>query len=220
MDCSECFHRFPEVNAALLDCDGNYEDGEEKNVEILEAWPGLKVIFPSPPCRRITCHDGEENNAWYDYYTDHEGEAEDDFNTNHLEEVVEWIHRLLDKEVAAVGARHVFIGGSSQGCGVCLHAALSYPQALGGICGCMGHLLSSTKISEAWLRFHVPVFVYHGLADEIMPWTPNSWVKRCWDRLAGQSQNVHIVTTEGIDHGDGEDLWIRDFLARTLGSQP
>merc|ERR1712061_979440 len=104
------------------DANGKDED-EEQDYEPI---PGLKVVLPSAPKRKITCQGGEEIHSWYDYLTDFEGEQEDELPEEDLEEVVRRIHQLLDAETALVGGKNVFIGGASQGCAVALHAALSY----------------------------------------------------------------------------------------------
>uniref|UniRef100_A0A7S1R0H2 Phospholipase/carboxylesterase/thioesterase domain-containing protein n=1 Tax=Alexandrium catenella TaxID=2925 RepID=A0A7S1R0H2_ALECA len=194
---------------------GKQEDEEEE--EDFEPHPGMKVVLPSAPLRKITASKGEEHPAWYDYLTDLDGEGEDDFPKEELQDVAARIHALLDQEVAAVGAKNVFLGGASQGGGVALHCALTYPGGgLGGICCTMGHVLSATEISAEWLETKTPVHVYHGLADKTMPW--EKWVEPTYKRLGEAGATVKVTLEEGVDHGDGdrEQAWTRNFLTEVL----
>lgn len=187
--------------------------GEDEEKEY-EPHPGLKVLLPSACKRRITCYQGEMLESWHDYITDYEGEQEDEISQEDLEEVTRRIHCILDKEVALVGAKNVFLGGASQGCGVALHCALTYPGELGGVIGCMGHLLTCTPVTAEWVARRIPVFTYNGLADECMNW--EKWVKATYSRLQDAGADIRIVTEEGVDHAEQEDEWIRAFLTEVL----
>merc|ERR1712139_155394 len=95
-----------------------------------------------------------------------------------------------------------------------MHAGLTYPGELGGLVGTMGHLLTCTPVSPEWLARKVPVYAYNGLADTTMPW--EKWVKATWQRLEDAKADMHISTEEGIDHGEGEENWTRNFLTEVL----
>merc|ERR1711963_1294713 len=139
------------------------EDGDEDPQ--YEPIPGLKVILPSAPMKSISAYGGEDEYSWYDYITDHDGELEDELSNTDLEEQCKRIHALLDAEAARVGARNVFLGGASQGCGVALHAGLTYPGELGGIVGTMGHVLTCTPVTPEFVARKIPVSCYCGLDD-------------------------------------------------------
>jgi len=187
------------------------DDDEEQEYEPI---PGLKVILPSPPPRKITAFHGEEHAAWYDYYTDYDGDQEDDFCMEDLDAQTRRIHEILDAEAAIVGGKNVFIGGASQGCGVALHIGLTYDGELGGIVGTMGHLLTRTPVRPEWVENKVPIFVYNGLADSMMKW--DEWVAATWKRLEDAGADIRISTSEGVDHGENEDVWLRSFLNEAL----
>jgi phospholipase/carboxylesterase len=192
------------------------EDDVQKstNEKELEPFPGLKVILPSAPKRSITAHKGEENYAWYDYLTDHDGKCEDTQPMEEVEEQSRRIHALLDAEAVKVGARNVFLGGASQGCCQALHAGLTYPGELGAIIGCMGHVLSPTPITPEWVARQVPVYCYIGLKDTTMPW--HEWVKPTWDRVEDAGGKLTVVFDDEADHGESEDQWLRHFFAEVL----
>lgn len=186
-------------------------DGEEDDDDIeYEPYPGLKVVLPTAPTRKITCHGGTENTAWHDYITDYNGEMEDQLAMEHVEEQTRRIHAIIDAEVALVGSRNVFVGGASQGCGMALHAALTYPGDLGAIIGTMGHVLSCTEVTTEWIARKIPVYNYIGDSDTIMPW--EKWVKATWQRLEDAGAEVHTHLEPGVDHAESEEKWTRAFL--------
>jgi len=190
------------------------EDEEEDDEQEYEPIPGLKVLLPSAPERKITANKGEEIPSWYDYITDYEGEQEDELAQEDLEEVTRRMHALLDAEAALVGGKNVFVGGASQGCGVALHVALTYPGELGGVVGTMGHVLTCSPVTKEWAAKKIPVFAYNGLADETIQW--EKWAAATWKRLQDVGADVRIVTEEGVDHAEREDTWLRAFLAEAL----
>jgi len=169
-----------------------------------------KVVLPTAPVCKITAHDGDENHAWYDYITDHDGEKEDELSMETLEEQTRRIHAILDVEVARVGAKNVFLGGASQGCCTALHVGLTYPGDLGAIIGTMGHLLKCTPVTPEWIARKVPVYNYIGDSDTTMPW--EKWVRDTWWRFEDAGGEVHHHLEPGADHGDKEDGWTHAFL--------
>jgi len=179
-------------------------------------FPGLKVVLPTAALLPITCCDGKKERAWYDYLEDNEGKAEDALDDETLGQSTSRIHALLDREARLVGAQRVFLGGASQGCGTALHAAMTYPTGFGGVIATQGHLLSCTEVPHDWAFRETPVRIFHGLADETIPWDPLA--KETYDRLIETGADVKVTTDEGIDHCDSEQegKWVRSFLAELL----
>eukprot|EP00927_Polykrikos_kofoidii_P062629 TRINITY_DN57430_c0_g1_i1.p1 TRINITY_DN57430_c0_g1~~TRINITY_DN57430_c0_g1_i1.p1 ORF type:complete len:810 (-),score=149.69 TRINITY_DN57430_c0_g1_i1:178-2607(-) len=186
-------------------------DAEEDDEDVeYEPIPGLKVVLPTAPRRKISAHGGAEQFAWYDYLTDFEGEKEDEVSVETVEEQAARIHAILDAEVAAVGVQNVFLGGASQGSCMALHAALTYSGDLGAIVSTMGHLMACTQVSPVWVARKIPIYNYIGDADSMMPW--DKWVKTTWARLEAGGAKVHTHLEEGADHGECEDKWLQAFL--------
>lgn len=193
---------------------GKKSKKDEEDEQEYEPIPGLKVILPTAPRRKITCHNGKEEHSWYDYLTDFDGDQEDEFAEEELEAQQRRIHGILDAEAAKVGGKNVFLGGASQGCGVALHCGLTYEGELGAIVGTMGQLLTRTEVTPEWVARKVPVFVYIGLADSMMPW--DKWVGQTWARLEDAGADIRIEKEPGVDHGEAEDGWTRNFLQTVL----
>lgn len=190
------------------------DEGDDEDDLEFEPYPGLKIVLPTAPVRKITAHAGDENRAWHDYITDHDGEFEDELSMEDLEEQTRRIHAILDREVALVGARNVFFGGASQGCGMSMHAGLTYPGDLGAMIGTMGHVLTGTPVTPEWVARKVPVYNYIGDADTTMPW--EKWVKATWQRLEDAGAEVYTHIEPGVDHAEHEEHWTRAFLKERM----
>merc|ERR1712194_505209 len=87
---------------------------------------------------------------------------------------------------------------------------------LGGLCLTMGHLLNDTPVDAAWVEKGVPVYVYHGLGDKVIPWEGMS--EPSYTRLWTAGVDVHTVLEEDVEHGDGEreKAWTRSFLSDVM----
>jgi len=177
----------------------------------------LKVILPTAKAIPITAYEGSMQYAWYDYKTDFDGKREDKLNRHSLRETRNRIFSIIDREIALLGgdASKVFLGGASQGCCASLHFALQYPRRLGGFVGVIGHLLSCSPLPKS--KRSMPIYLYNGLADEIMQW---SWVSKTYSRFReAKYTNVHIHKAKGITHdnmGHDERKWVVNFLSNTI----
>jgi len=190
------------------------KDKEEEMEMDFEPIPGLKCVFPSAPRRTISAGPWEAEAAWYNYLDDKDGEAEDSYPPEELEEMTKWIHEIIAREAALVGGQNVFLGGASQGSGVAAHAALTYNDPLGALCLTMGHLLEATPVTPEWAERKVPVHVFHGLKDDTIPW--EKMAAPSYERLSSEGADVRITTEEGVDHGEGELVWVQKFLADAM----
>mmetsp|Transcript_40635 Transcript_40635/g.80290 ORF Transcript_40635/g.80290 Transcript_40635/m.80290 type:complete len:1054 (-) Transcript_40635:43-3204(-) len=222
-DCTLWPHGCPHV-ATLVYMHGFESSGSEyvssyeyfyRDVDgILAPYPGLKVVLPTAPLRSITAWGGTRTRSWYDYLTDHDGKQEDDLDLETLEEVVRRVHATLDAEAALLGRPGaVWLGGTSQGAAVALHAGLSYHGRLGGVLATQGHMLTSTSVPGDLAKRGMAVRIFNGLDDETMPW--DSWVSKTFERLKESGADVKIKVDEGVEHCDNEaeGRWCRTFLA-------
>merc|ERR1712176_533577 len=94
----EYFYYETEAEKDEDDDEDEDEDEDEEEEKEHRPYPGLKVICPNGPIRPITAYQGDKNQAWYDYLTDHEGKSEDDLDITTLEETCKRIHAMLDAE--------------------------------------------------------------------------------------------------------------------------
>lgn len=190
----------------------------------------VRVVLPTAPMMEQTCFEdwnvwrGKalgwrriKFTSWFDYLTDKGGLGENHICIASLLEMRERIHALIRHEVQRVGdAKHVIIGGASQGCCVALDAAMTYPEELGGVIGVVGHLLGSTPMDPA--KKKMPLHLFHEASDQEMRWR---WVKDTVQRLVDQGFNV-FSKREPDPTGSGhwiqeiEGDWVRGALRKII----
>jgi predicted esterase len=150
--------------------------------------------------RKITVYDGEKLRSWYDYLTDHEGEAEDDLRPETMEDAAKRIHALVARETKTLGdASRVFVGGCSQGCITSLHAVATLPaqSKIGAFVGCVGHVLSATPVENLPSRVEGGLYFFQGISDKVMQW---QWVSPTFERLTALPMPIHIRRLPGVGH--------------------
>jgi len=208
---------------------GNYVD---KPHYFLDGSVALKVVVPTAPSRELSCYPWWHKRkpksggraqwhlqkflAWYDYLSDNDGKREDELDLESLIAIRTVIHDIIKREAALLGGRpeRVILGGKSQGCCTALDAALTYPEALGGIIGLVGHLLSCTPVAPDGAQAAVPIHFFHEPEDKLMQW---HWVEAAERRLRDAGYNIH--SRHCPDPGRGghfiegvEGRWIRTAL--------
>jgi len=204
---------------------GNYADRPHFFVDGSVA---LKVIVPTAPSRELTCFDtwwqqSPSKNwylskflSWYDYLTNFDGRKEDVIDVDSLLAMRRALHKLVQREAAELGGRpdRVILGGKSQGCCTSLDAALTYPEALGGFVGVVGHVLSCTPVEPGCAQQATPLHFFHEPRDEIMRW---KWVQDSERRLRAAGLRVHSrhrSDPEACGHfiQGVEGTWVRTAL--------
>lgn len=199
----------------------------------------IKVVVPTAPGREVSCYDGwwertqrrPQNDdagkvapqwklakfrAWYDYLSNHDGRREDAIDWHSLGAIQRALHGIIQHEMRELGGRasRVIVGGKSQGCCTALDATLTFPQALGGFVGIVGHLLSCTPVEPGGPQASTPLHFFHEPEDTIMRW---HWVQQGQQRL--REAGYHVYARRQPDpekHGhfvEGvEGAWIRSAL--------
>lgn len=77
--------------------------------------PNVRFIFPTAAPRRARVFNRTKITQWFDVYSWNSTEHTD-WQVAGLRETSEWIHELIRREIDAVGAQNVVLGGLSQGC--------------------------------------------------------------------------------------------------------
>lgn len=130
----------------------------------------LRFVFPHAPLRPVTINNGYVMRAWYDVYSmainqrvDQEG----------ILQSVALIKDLIEKEERqhGISARHIALGGFSQGAVIALNTGLRFAKSLAGIFALSGYLPHPEKaLTEAHAaNYTTPVFVAHGTDDTVVP---------------------------------------------------
>jgi predicted esterase len=193
----------------------------------------IRVVVPTAPYQEQTCFcdwmvwRGKrlkwrrvKFNSWFDYLTDKGGGGENRVGLDSLQEIRERVHALIRQEVKLIGdPKRVIVGGNSQGCCVALDAALTYPEVLGGVIGCVGHVLSNTPLDPA--KRTMPIHLFHEANDQEMKWR---WIKDTVQRLVDAGFNVtskREADPANCGHWiqEIEGQWVRSALRNIIHGQ-
>ena len=179
----------------------------EPVVPALKLVKPVRFVFPHAPVRPVTINGGMRMRAWYDIFQ-FGGGPEDEKGIRESQKLLE---DLIEKET-----RPVFLAGFSQGGAIVLQTALRYPKKLAGVLALSTYLPLSQKLSLERTKENqdVPIFMAHGLYDEIIPMQR---AKASRALLEQQGYKVewreypmpHSVCPEEIDH-------ISSFLSSRL----
>ncbi|KAL2040499.1 hypothetical protein N7G274_006942 [Stereocaulon virgatum] len=102
-------------------------------------FPHAKFVFPTASRRRAVVYNRSFIHQWFDNWTLDKPSKKEELQIEGLCETSAYIHDLLQKEIAIVGAKNVVLGGLSQGCAVSLASLLTWEgepyAAQFGMCG-------------------------------------------------------------------------------------
>ncbi len=124
------------------------------------------LVFPQAPQLPVTACNGTLLSAWFDIYTFEKGGVEDRRGLlNTCKGVQAIIAELLKNNVPL---SRIVLGGFSQGGAVALYYASHSKEAIAGAAGFSAYLpLSGEPMPSTSPR--VPIFMSHGIHDEIIP---------------------------------------------------
>lgn len=130
----------------------------------------LRFVFPHAPVRPVTVNNGVPMRAWYDIRELSAAGRQDEAGVRASAARVD---ALVERERGrGVAAQRIVIAGFSQGGAIALHAALRYPQRLGGIMALSTYLpLHESVAREASAANRdLPILMCHGLHDPVLPY--------------------------------------------------
>lgn len=175
----------------------------------------IRFIFPNAPIRPITINQGIEMPGWYDITSLSIVDRED---VDGIRESSEAIHQICkQQEEQGIDSTRIILAGFSQGGAIALHCGLRYPRPVAGIMALSTYLpqCAATDTSETTINRTVPVFMAHGLQDDVVAL---SYGKQSCERLQSAGYKVswheypmaHSVCMEEI-----QDIknWLLDCLA-------
>lgn len=130
---------------------------------------GIRFVFPHAPMRPVTINGGFVMRAWYDIVYDNLVMKEDEPGLRQSQQMIE---DLIAKEVTrGMPVGRIVLAGFSQGGVISLQTGLRQPGRLAGIMSLSAYLpLMSTIEKECNAASNdVPIFLGHGIADNIVP---------------------------------------------------
>ncbi|MDQ2069891.1 alpha/beta hydrolase [Natronospira bacteriovora] len=175
----------------------------------------LRFIFPHAPVRPVTLNGGMAMRAWYDLVSLERNSPQD---LDGIEESAETVNRLIRQEIKrGIAAKNIVIAGFSQGGAVALHAALRYPERLGGLIALSTYLPKAEELEQeaSAANRELPIFMAHGAQDPVVQPSLGEASFRHLERLGYAVKwrtypMPHAVCPQEIDH-------IRAWLLNLFG---
>jgi phospholipase/carboxylesterase len=136
-------------------------------VEMLDL-PTIRFVLPHAPYRNVTINNGAEMRAWYDVYGFTLSSLEDETGIRESQVSIE---SLIEAEIArGIPSERIILAGFSQGGAIALHTALHHKKTLAGIIALSTYLplKSSLKKEKAGANQTIPIFMAHGVDDEVI----------------------------------------------------
>lgn len=129
----------------------------------------LRFIFPHAPLMPITINGGAVMRGWYDIRALGLLRDEDETGIRSAQHLVE---KLIQNELErGIHAHRIVLAGFSQGGAIALYTAFRYQQKLAGVLALSTYLpLASSFLKEVQPgNLAVPIFLAHGLYDNVIP---------------------------------------------------
>ena len=130
---------------------------------------GIRFVFPHAPMRPVTINGGFVMRAWYDI-------AQQDVRLKEDEQGLRQSQQLIEQLIATQATRgvplsRIVIAGFSQGGVISLQTGLRQRERLAGIMSLSAYLPLSSAIEKERnaASNDVPIFLGHGIADNIVP---------------------------------------------------
>lgn len=129
--------------------------------------PAIRYVLPHAPRRPVTINNGMLMPAWYDILDMNLGRRIDEIQ---LKASAKQVQGLIDEQQrAGIDSERIIVAGFSQGGAVAYEAALSYPDALGGLLALSTYFATADSIELAEANRHLAVEVHHGTFDPVVP---------------------------------------------------
>jgi phospholipase/carboxylesterase len=150
-----------------LGADGNDFVPITQELDLSDVGP-VRYVFPNAPVIPVTINGGYRMPAWYDILGTDLARREDEAGLRASQAEIE---ALIAREKArGIPASRIVLAGFSQGCAMALMTGLRHGEALAGIVGLSGYLplAASTAIERHAANRATPIFMAHGLHDEVV----------------------------------------------------
>ncbi|WVZ87618.1 hypothetical protein U9M48_034227 [Paspalum notatum var. saurae] len=166
----------PSAGGFVLWLHGSGGSGDESRAQVEPYFsaPGLassvRLSFPTAPTATIPCYGDAVITAWFGI-TEVPITAKTVRDENEVLKAVEFVHELLDKEVASgTSPSDIFVCGMSQGGALAIASVLLYPKTLGGCVVFSGSVPLNRSFAEkvSSEARKTPVLWFHGMADGLV----------------------------------------------------
>lgn len=130
---------------------------------------GIRFVFPHAPMRPVTINGGFVMRAWYDIAYQDLAMKEDEQGVRQSQKMIEEL--IAKEQTRGVPLSRIVVAGFSQGGVISLQTGLRQAERLAGVMSLSAYLpLTSTIEKERNAANNdVPIFLGHGIADNIVP---------------------------------------------------
>ena len=130
---------------------------------------GIRFVFPHAPMRPVTINGGFVMRAWYDIAQQDLVRKEDEQGVRQSQKMIEEL--IAKEETRGVPANRIVVAGFSQGGVISLQTGLRQPKRLAGVMSLSAYLPLTSMIEKERNSANndVPIFLGHGIADNIVP---------------------------------------------------
>jgi phospholipase/carboxylesterase len=201
----------PDPQASIVWLHGLGADGHDFEPIVPELTLELPVrfVFPHAPVRPVTLNQGMRMRAWYDIYQ-LGGGPEDEAGIRSSQRLLE---ELIERERKS-GMKRIVLAGFSQGGAIALQTALRHREPLAGVLALSTYLPlhGSVAAERSDASRRLPIFMAHGLYDDIIPLARAEQSRQALERLGYEVEwhtypMPHSVCPQEIVH-------IGEFLGR------
>jgi phospholipase/carboxylesterase len=126
----------------------------------------IHFLFPHAPVQAVTLNQGMPMNAWYDIYQLSIDAQEDAAG---IERSMHLLESLIDINFSHIDRKRILLAGFSQGGALALHTLLHGSSEYGGLIALSAYLPLRNLAPDARHQPRWPIFMAHGLVDEILP---------------------------------------------------
>ena len=130
---------------------------------------GIRFVFPHAPMRPVTINGGFVMRAWYDIAYQELAFKEDERGLRESQKLIEDLIARENKR--GIPSGRIVLAGFSQGGVITLQAGLRQPKRLAGLMALSAYLPMSSmvEVERNAASNSVPIFMGHGIADDIVP---------------------------------------------------
>ncbi len=150
-----------------LGADGNDFVPVVKQMNLLRL--GVRFVFPHAPMRPVTINGGFVMRAWYDIAYQELAFKEDERGLRDSQKLIEGL--IAHENARGIPSSRIVLAGFSQGGVMTLQVGLRQPKRLAGLMVLSAYLPMSPmiEIERNAASASVPIFMGHGIADNIVP---------------------------------------------------
>ncbi len=173
----------------------------------------VRFVFPHAPEMAVTINGGIVMPAWYDIYS---MEMNQDIDITGINNSADAVTQLIDHEIeSGIDSHRIILAGFSQGGAIAYHTALSYNKPLGGLMALSSYFASGDTIDFSNANHALPVAIYHGVMDTIVPEVLAVKAKERLENMQLHPEYHHYPMAHEVHPKQIDDMSV--FIQQVLG---